>query len=56
MILLGRSEKNRTAAKKTVVKMACTSTVEPSLTMGAMPTVKEVAAQRGMANRGPMVR
>ena len=55
MILDGFSEKYSASTKNTVVKIACASVAEP-VTSGVTPTVNDVAAQRGMANSGPMVR
>ena len=54
-ILEGFREKNSTAPKKHRENPSCQSRM-CSPTKGDTPMVKLVAAQRGMANRGPMVR
>ncbi len=54
-ILLGRSEKNSTSAKKITEKTA-SSVTAPPVSSGSTPMVKLVAAQRGMAKSGPIVR
>ena len=57
VILPGRSEKNRTNAKKMAEKMSSAShSLDGSSSMGATPVVKETVAHLGMANSGPMVR
>ncbi len=52
----GLSEKNRTAAKNAALKISLHNAVCDSPTIGFIPTVKEVAAQRGIAKKGPIVR
>ena len=54
-ILEGRRAKNSTAAKNSTVKITWGRTGF-SPTRGRTPMVKLVAAHRGMAKRGPMVR
>ena len=54
-ILEGHREKYSTAPKKHRENPSCQSPIFPPAA-GAMPMVKLAAAQRGMANRGPMVR
>ena len=54
-ILLGRSEKNSTSAKKITENMA-SSVTAPPVSIGSTPMVKLVAAQRGIAKSGPIVR
>ena len=55
MMFDGLSAKNNTAAKKSVVKIACTTVTFPSIS-GSIPIVKDVAAHLGIAKNGPIVK
>ena len=54
-ILLGRSEKNSTSAKKITENTTSAVPASPP-SSGSTPMVKLVAAQRGIAKSGPIVR
>ena len=53
----GRREKNSTSAKNTAEKRNSVMRGDIAVpSIGAMPVVNDVVAQRGMAKHGPMVK